>query len=74
MRPDVLGAGLRRWRVPAGARAVEAGDRSLETDLDRSFPGDPDGSLEVRLAARLRAETEGLATLSLRATHPTPSP
>ncbi|WP_254841285.1 succinylglutamate desuccinylase/aspartoacylase domain-containing protein [Natronomonas marina] len=60
--------------VVANPPAVEAGQRYLETDLNRSFPGDSDGSLEERLAARLCAETAGLPTLSLHATHSTPDP
>ncbi|PSQ14095.1 succinylglutamate desuccinylase [Halobacteriales archaeon QS_8_69_73] len=60
--------------VVANPPAVAAGERYLETDLNRSFPGDPDGSLEERLAAELCAETDGLPTLSLHATHSTPEP
>ena len=60
--------------VVANPSAVAAGERYLETDLNRSFPGDPDGSLEERLAAELCAETDGLPTLSLHATHSTPEP
>ncbi len=60
--------------VVANPPAVAAGERYLETDLNRSFPGDPDGGLEERLAARLRAETGGLPTLALHATHSTTEP
>ena len=60
--------------IIANPSAVEAGERYLETDLNRSFPGDPDGSLEERLAAELCAETDGLPTLTLHATHSTPEP
>ena len=60
--------------VVANPPAVEAGERYLKTDLNRSFPGDPDGSPEERLAAELCAETDGLPTLSLHATHSTPEP
>ena len=60
--------------VVANPSAVEAGERYLETDLNRSFPGDPDGSLEERLAAELCAETDGLPTLTLHATHSTSEP
>ena len=60
--------------VVADPPAVAAGERYLETDLNRSFPGDPDGSLEERLAVELCAETDGLPTLSLHATRSMPEP
>lgn len=60
--------------VVANPPAVEAGRRSLEADLDRTVPGDADGTLEERLAAELCAEIAGLPTLSLQATHSTPEP
>jgi predicted deacylase len=55
--------------VVANPPAVEAGTRYLDSDLNRSFPGDPDGDREQRLAARLVDETRDLLTLSLHATH-----
>jgi len=55
--------------VVANPPAVEAGVRYLDSDLNRSFPGDPDGDREQRLAARLVEETRDLLTLSLHATH-----
>ena len=55
--------------VVANPAAVEAGVRYLDADLNRSFPGDPDGNHEQRLAARLVEATRNLLTLSLHATH-----
>jgi predicted deacylase len=55
--------------VVANPAAVEAGVRYLDSDLNRSFPGDPDGDREGRLAARLVEATRDLLTLSLHATH-----
>ena len=55
--------------VVANPPAVEAGVRYLDSDLNRSFPGDPDGDREERLAARLVEATRDLLTLSLHATH-----
>lgn len=56
--------------VVANPPAVEAGERYLDKDLNRVFPGDPDSSdREERLAARLCAATDGLPTLSIHSTH-----
>jgi predicted deacylase len=55
--------------VIANPPAIAAGKRYLDSDMNRSFPGDPEGNREQRLAARLAAETEGLITLSLHSTH-----
>jgi hypothetical protein len=55
--------------VVANERAVEAGQRYLDDDLNRSFPGDPDAdSHEKRLAARLTDEFGDCAVLSLHST------
>lgn len=54
--------------------AVAAGERYLDSDLNRSFPGDLDGDREERLAARLCALTGDTPTLSLHATHSTAEP
>ncbi|WP_435193947.1 succinylglutamate desuccinylase [Natronomonas sp. EA1] len=55
--------------IIANPPAVEANARYLDTDLNRTFPGDPNGNREERLAAKLCAETEGLLTFSIHATH-----
>lgn len=61
--------------VVANEAAVAAGERSVEADLNRSFPGDPDGPThESRLAAALAAAVDDCVTLALHATcsHPEP--
>jgi len=55
--------------IVANPAAVEAGVRGVDSDLNRAFPGDPDGDREQRLAARLLEQTGGMRTLSLHATH-----
>jgi predicted deacylase len=55
--------------VVANEEALEAGERYLDEDLNRAFPGDPDaGTHEGRLAARLAEELAGCETLSLHST------
>ena len=55
--------------VVANERALDAGVRYLDDDLNRAFPGDVDAeSHERRLAPRLLAELEGCTTLSLHST------
>jgi predicted deacylase len=50
----------------ANEEAMQEGDRFLDTDLNRCFPGDPESeSHEERLAAELMEELEGLKTLTL---------
>ncbi|SDQ23614.1 M14 family metallopeptidase [Natronobacterium texcoconense] len=60
--------------VLANPPAIEAGERYLESDLNRSFPGDPDGNREERIAARLCELVDGRTTLSLHATEAEPTP
>jgi hypothetical protein len=61
--------------IVANEAALERGDRYLDEDLNRSFPGDPDGdSHERRLAAKLAAELEGCTTLSIHSTQSHPEP
>jgi predicted deacylase len=55
--------------VVANEPAVEAGVRFLEQDLNRAFPGDPDGDTrESRLAAELLTALDGTPVLDLHAT------
>lgn len=54
--------------VVANELATQRGDRFVETDLNRAFPGDPAGSHEERLAARLGTELEGCRVLALHST------
>lgn len=61
--------------VIANEKAVERGVRFVEEDLNRCFPGDPDGGThEKRLAARLAAELDVCAFLDLHATRSFPEP
>jgi predicted deacylase len=60
--------------VVANPSAVAAGERYLDSDLNRAFPGDPDGDHESRLAAALADATDGLLTLSLHATRSSARP
>jgi succinylglutamate desuccinylase len=55
--------------VIANEAAIEAGERYLDTDLNRSFPGDPTaGSREDRLAAELASLLSDCDVLSLHST------
>jgi predicted deacylase len=55
--------------VVANEAAVAAGERYIDEDLNRAFPGDPDGEThESRLAAELLEVLEGCATLALHST------
>lgn len=55
--------------IVANERALAAEQRYCEEDLNRTFPGDPDGPThESRLAAELTAELEGCTTLALHST------
>ena len=55
--------------VVANERALEAGTRYVDADLNRAFPGDPDGEThEQRLAAELTARFGDCTTLSLHST------
>lgn len=60
--------------VLANPAAVDAGERYLDSDLNRVFPGDPDGDREERLAARLCELIEDRTTLSLHGTYSEPTP
>ncbi|QHS17877.1 M14 family metallopeptidase [Halopenitus persicus] len=55
--------------IVANEEALAAGERYLETDLNRVFPGDPDADThEGRLAHRLTSELTGCTTLALHST------
>lgn len=55
--------------IIANEEALEAGERYLEEDLNRAFPGDPDGDThESRLAFDLAREIEGCTVLALHST------
>jgi predicted deacylase len=55
--------------VIANERAVEAGERFVDVDLNRSFPGDPTaGAYERRLAAELSRELDGCRSLAFHST------
>jgi hypothetical protein len=61
--------------VVANERAVAAGRRSVDEDLNRAFPGDPDGDThESRLAAEVLAAVEGTTVLDLHSTVSGPEP
>lgn len=48
--------------------------RCIDEDLNRCFPGDPDGCYEERLAFRILEEIEGLKVLDLHSTRSHPEP
>jgi len=55
--------------IVVNERALEAGQRYLELDLNRVFPGDPESEVyEKRLAAELAEELRGCTVLSLHST------
>jgi predicted deacylase len=55
--------------VVANEAALDAGERYLDEDLNRAFPGDHDAAThEGRLAARLADELAGCETVSLHST------
>lgn len=61
--------------IVANPPASIAHRRSLDTDMNRVFPGDPAADdVERRLAAHVVEETDGLDTLSIHTTHATPEP
>ncbi|WP_440764075.1 succinylglutamate desuccinylase [Natronorubrum sp. DTA7] len=60
--------------VLANPAAIEAGERYLDSDLNRVFPGDPDGDREERIAARLCELVGGRTSLSLHGTEAGPTP
>jgi predicted deacylase len=61
--------------VVANEPAVGANVRFVDEDLNRAFPGDPDGdTYESRLAAELMAELRGRKVLDLHSTQSHPDP
>lgn len=61
--------------VIANERAMEAGERYLDDDLNRAFPGDPHSrSHERRLAARLYEELTDAEVLTFHSTDAEPTP
>ncbi|NIB99575.1 succinylglutamate desuccinylase/aspartoacylase family protein [Halobacterium sp. R2-5] len=60
--------------VVANPAAVAADRRFLDSDLNRVFPGDPDGDREHRLADELCDVLDSLVTLSIHGTHSCPEP
>ena len=60
--------------VLANPAAIAANKRYLDSDLNRAFPGDPNGDREERIAARLCEFIEDLTTLSLHGTKSRPTP
>lgn len=61
--------------VVANEPALERGERYLEADLNRSFPGDPDSeATEERLAAELTEVVADCETLAIHSTRSTADP
>lgn len=61
--------------IIANEKALEAGERFLDADLNRSFPGDAESDKhEERLAARIMEEVEGTKILDIHTTHSYPHP
>ena len=61
--------------VVANERALEAGERSVEADLNRVFPGDPNSEVhEEWLAHDLLREIDGCTTLGFHSTVSTDQP
>lgn len=60
--------------VLANPAAIAANKRYLDSDLNRAFPGDPNGDSEERIAAQLCEFIENCTTLSLHGTQSQPTP
>src|SRR6056297_4367545 len=55
--------------IVANEAALDAGERYLDADLNRAFPGNPDAEAhEVRLAAELVDALEGCTTFAIHST------
>lgn len=61
--------------IIANEEALEEDERYLETDINRSFPGNPESSLhEERLAAEILEEIGDTKVLDIHTTHSYPEP
>lgn len=61
--------------IVANEEALDAGERYLDEDLNRAFPGDPNGDThESQLAHHLLSEVEGCTVLALHSTQSTAEP
>ena len=61
--------------IVANEEALEIGERYTEEDLNRAFPGDPNGDThESQLAHHLMSELEGCTVLALHSTQSTAEP
>lgn len=61
--------------VIANEEALERGERFIDCDLNRSFPGDPESdNHEERLAAEILEEVRGTKLLDIHSTHSEPVP
>ena len=61
--------------VFANEKAYEQGERFTDTDLNRSFPGDPESeNYEERLAAEMMEELQDVKVLDLHETKSSPTP
>lgn len=55
--------------IIANEKALESNQRFVESDLNRVFPGDPEGVHEERIANRLVEEIEGSTSIALHSTY-----
>jgi len=61
--------------IVANEEALEQNERFLDTDLNRSFPGDPESeNHEERLAAEIMKEIEGKKVIDIHTTRSYPEP
>ncbi|MFB6245112.1 MAG: succinylglutamate desuccinylase/aspartoacylase family protein [Candidatus Nanohaloarchaea archaeon] len=61
--------------VIGNEKALHEGERYLEADLNRSFPGDPESDVrEERLAAKILDRVRGMKVLDIHSTHSKPVP
>lgn len=61
--------------IIANEKALKQDKRYIDSDLNRSFPGDPESDkYEKRLASRIMEKIEGKTVLDLHTTHSYPEP